>query len=423
MTSGTKLSIFISVAIGAILVVFGWYIMSTQRKTLLADSDERLFEQVNDLQNLINLQIEENQTKVIKYGELAFDAFYQDGKLALNNEKSIPVLAINQESKNSQQIQLPELIYNNLPLYHNYDFVTHIESLTKGANTIFQKFNGGFIRISTNIKNEDGERAVNTFIPQTSPVAQALERGETYEGRAIILNQWYLTFYRPLLVDNSVVGAYFFGIPEKDLSTLKDIFHNKKYYENGYPYVVDGEGNLLVHPLSEGKNIANETFFKDMVSAKEGKIKYDWEGRAKYQHFSHIPKADVYIATTVYESDLLIELNHAKNAVFIAIFLGITIALAIGWLMGKNIQNSIRKVVNQTNELVNAAVGGHLDIRANPEETHFEYREIVVGVNKTLDAVIGPLNVAAEYVDRISKGDIPPRITDNYTISTRSRTT
>jgi methyl-accepting chemotaxis protein len=31
-----------------------------------------------------------------------------------------------------------------------------------------------------------------------------------------------------------------------------------------------------------------------------------------------------------------------------------------------------------------------------------------------LDAVIGPLNVAAEYVERISNGDIPPLITDNY---------
>ena len=31
-----------------------------------------------------------------------------------------------------------------------------------------------------------------------------------------------------------------------------------------------------------------------------------------------------------------------------------------------------------------------------------------------MDAVIGPLNVSAEYVDRISKGDIPPKITDNY---------
>ena len=36
------------------------------------------------------------------------------------------------------------------------------------------------------------------------------------------------------------------------------------------------------------------------------------------------------------------------------------------------------------------------------------------GVNNTLDAVITPLNVAANYVDRISKGDIPPQITDTY---------
>jgi methyl-accepting chemotaxis protein len=36
------------------------------------------------------------------------------------------------------------------------------------------------------------------------------------------------------------------------------------------------------------------------------------------------------------------------------------------------------------------------------------------GRERTLDAVIGPLNVSAEYVDRISKGDIPPKITDTY---------
>ena len=43
-----------------------------------------------------------------------------------------------------------------------------------------------------------------------------------------------------------------------------------------------------------------------------------------------------------------------------------------------------------------------------------EFRPIIEGVNATLDAVVGPLNVTAEYVDRISKGDIPPKITDTY---------
>jgi len=51
-----------------------------------------------------------------------------------------------------------------------------------------------------------------------------------------------------------------------------------------------------------------------------------------------------------------------------------------------------------------------------PMRKNFEgnYRRIVQGVNDTLDAVISPLNVAAEYVDRISKGDIPESITDDY---------
>ncbi len=36
------------------------------------------------------------------------------------------------------------------------------------------------------------------------------------------------------------------------------------------------------------------------------------------------------------------------------------------------------------------------------------------GVNNLCDAFVGPINVTAEYVDRISKGDIPPKITDTY---------
>ena len=42
------------------------------------------------------------------------------------------------------------------------------------------------------------------------------------------------------------------------------------------------------------------------------------------------------------------------------------------------------------------------------------YRDRMNEINTMLDAMIGPLNVTAGYVDRISKGDIPPKITDNY---------
>lgn len=75
---------------------------------------------------------------------------------------------------------------------------------------------------------------------------------------------------------------------------------------------------------------------------------------------------------------------------------------------------TLRKVVAETESLTKASVAGKLATRGNADQFTGGYREIVGGINNTLDAVIGPLNVAAEYVDRISKGDIPPRVTDNY---------
>ncbi|MCX7748311.1 MAG: methyl-accepting chemotaxis protein [Clostridia bacterium] len=75
---------------------------------------------------------------------------------------------------------------------------------------------------------------------------------------------------------------------------------------------------------------------------------------------------------------------------------------------------TLNDLISETGSLTHAAVEGRLDTRGNTEKFKGGYKEIVEGLNKTLDAVIGPLNVAAEYVDRISKGDIPLKITDTY---------
>ena len=75
---------------------------------------------------------------------------------------------------------------------------------------------------------------------------------------------------------------------------------------------------------------------------------------------------------------------------------------------------AIKALIADADMLSKAAVEGKLATRADASKHQGDYKKIVEGVNQTLDAVIGPLNVAANYVDRISKGDIPPKITDNY---------
>ena len=80
----------------------------------------------------------------------------------------------------------------------------------------------------------------------------------------------------------------------------------------------------------------------------------------------------------------------------------------------KQTLDSLRGLVAELNLLTTAAIDGHLATRGHADKFQGGYRDIVQGVNNTLDAVIGPLNVAAEYVDRIAKGDTPAKITDTY---------
>ncbi len=80
----------------------------------------------------------------------------------------------------------------------------------------------------------------------------------------------------------------------------------------------------------------------------------------------------------------------------------------------KQVVESLRGLVTEANSLSVAAVQGHLATRGDASKFHGGYKDIVQGFNDCLDAVIGPLNMAANYVDRISKGDIPPLITDSY---------
>jgi methyl-accepting chemotaxis protein len=75
---------------------------------------------------------------------------------------------------------------------------------------------------------------------------------------------------------------------------------------------------------------------------------------------------------------------------------------------------AISGLVRDTAMLSQAAVEGKLSTRADATLHHGAFRATIDGVNKTLDAVIGPLNVAANYVDRISKGDTPGKILDHY---------
>ncbi len=80
----------------------------------------------------------------------------------------------------------------------------------------------------------------------------------------------------------------------------------------------------------------------------------------------------------------------------------------------RTLAETLNALVRESMLLSKAAMGGQLSVRANAEQFQGGYRELVRGMNGTLDAVVGPLNLAARYIDDISKGNIPAKITDRY---------
>jgi methyl-accepting chemotaxis protein len=75
---------------------------------------------------------------------------------------------------------------------------------------------------------------------------------------------------------------------------------------------------------------------------------------------------------------------------------------------------TLKAIMTEINVLIGSAVEGKLTVRGEVEQFEGEYARIVTGINATLDAVIGPLMIAADYMRRIAIGDFPEPLTEEY---------
>ena len=99
--------------------------------------------------------------------------------------------------------EILSVLYGGILLNHNYEIVDHIRNIiyenekyndkNVGAVTIFLRD----VRISTNVKAENGERGVGTIVSE-DVYRQVLIEGKTWIERAFAIDNWYLTAYEPI---------------------------------------------------------------------------------------------------------------------------------------------------------------------------------------------------------------------------------
>ncbi len=78
------------------------------------------------------------------------------------------------------------------------------------------------------------------------------------------------------------------------------------------------------------------------------------------------------------------------------------------------IKNNLQSLIAEILPLTKAAMAGKLDARGDIEKFKGGYREIVMGINKTLDAVISPLDEAGEVLHQMGQGNLRVDMQGNY---------
>ena len=115
--------------------------------------------------------------------------------------------------------------------YKNFSLVDSIAKkigVNGATSTIFQLHQNRLIRISTNVKNKSGDRAIDSYIPQESIVNRTIREGKAYKGRAIVVGKWCVTHYEPLKNrQGDIVGAYYIGVPAPDTGLFEMINNTK----------------------------------------------------------------------------------------------------------------------------------------------------------------------------------------------------
>jgi len=113
------------------------------------------------------------------------------------------------------------VLYGGVLLNRNYEIVDKIrqtifkeesyDGLPVGTATIFQ----GDVRISTNVRNADGTRAIATQA-SAEVTDLVLDRGATWTGRAFVVNDWYLSAYAPITnLNGQNIGMLYVGVLER----------------------------------------------------------------------------------------------------------------------------------------------------------------------------------------------------------------
>jgi methyl-accepting chemotaxis protein len=228
-----------------------------------------------DVYLMLRVQNESIQKKLQANLNVAANIVEQNGGISLSKE-TVHWNAVNQVNKTSVGVELPKVMVGKEWLGQNSDsqksspVVDLVQKIVGDTCTVFQRMDdaGSMLRVSTNVKKLDGSRAIGTFIPAkepdglANPVIEKVLRGETYIGRAFVVNAWYMAAYKPIFdAKKNVIGLLYVGVKQEDIPELRKGIMDIVAGKTGYAFILGGSngqaGQYIISPKGkrDGENV------------------------------------------------------------------------------------------------------------------------------------------------------------------------
>ncbi|MDZ7740472.1 MAG: Cache 3/Cache 2 fusion domain-containing protein [Bacteroidota bacterium] len=313
--------------------------------------------QVANASYLSTQEMLNNDINVLKY--------FVDGKAYVDSGSLITLEIENQLNGEKQQRKAPLMfVENNLGISKKVSFndelVAYITRQIGATVTIFQRIDEGLLRISTSVQRSDSTYATGTYIPLNSPVSQAILAGESYHGRAYVVDDYYITAYRPLYEGSKLIGAYYVGVKQSNLGMLNQLIKSFRLGETYFPYVLATNGDIVIHPFIEkgnimsAKDLEGRFFIREMIEEilrhkkSSGNITYKWkhersgEPVTRLIYYKYFPQMQWVIAVGIDKNVIYAPLYKqiiTTIIVSLAIFLLVMISVL---LMGRVFTNQLQ---------------------------------------------------------------------------------
>ncbi|AVX25375.1 methyl-accepting chemotaxis protein [Pseudomonas syringae] len=177
----------------------------------------------------------------------------------------------------------PGLFLRDAALNNDFTEVDEFRSMTAGVATIFVRSGDDFIRISTSLSKQDGTRAIGTVLDRKGAAYERLIAGQSYVGKAVLFDRYYMTQYSPVRDSSGkIIAALFVGFDYTDAQkTQFDNLKNFRIGSTGSLALLDEKGTWLVPPAGV-KSLDGAAKSVAELASKPGKAQFWDDGDDNY---------------------------------------------------------------------------------------------------------------------------------------------